>query len=282
MKTISLKSYAKLNVGLQILNKRSDSFHNIHTLFQEIDLFDTIFLEKKKTGCGFSTNVNWLKNNDSNLCVRAWKRMSEIFEVGGINIFLNKKIPRESGLGGGSSNAATVLKGLRKLYDLNIADKQLENLSSKLGADVPFFIKGGLQSGDGIGDKLIRLNGRIPGKILLVIPRKKISTSWAYNNYKKFLDRSKERVNFASFLKRDPVPYELFENDFETIVVPAYPEIGNIKEMLLNHGVRFASLSGTGSTVYGIFDNEADAISVESSFPTSYKTFIVQPRLDSM
>ena len=89
-------------------------------------------------------------------------------------------------------------------------------------------------------------------------------------------------VNLAGFLERGEIPFELFENDFETIVVPAYPEIGLIKETMLNHGVQHASLSGSGSTVYGIFDDEADAISVESSFPTSYKTFIVQPRLDIM
>ena len=280
MEKVSLESYAKVNLTLQIVNKRSDGYHNISTIFQEIDLNDKIIMEKKESGCDFSTNVDWLNNDSSNLCIKAWKRMAEEFDIGGVAIYLNKQIPAGSGLGGGSSNAATVIKGLKHLYNLNVSDGDLEELAVDIGADVPFFIRGGLQIGEGLGDQLKKIKSFIQCVFLLVIPRILIDTAWAYDQCKKILQSSRMEVNFASFLERGEIPFELFENDFETIVVPAYPEIGNIKEMLLNHGVRFASLSGTGSTVYGIFDNEADAISVESSFPTSYKTFIVQPRLD--
>ena len=98
------KSYAKVNIGLQILNKRSDGYHNINTLFQEIDLYDTIKIKKIEQGCNFVSNVNWLKNNDSNLCVTAWKELSKHFDIGGVSISLEKKIPIKSGLGGGSTN----------------------------------------------------------------------------------------------------------------------------------------------------------------------------------
>ncbi len=282
MNTLSLKSFAKVNIGLQILDKNSDGYHNINTVFQEIELHDTINLKKQDSGCHFSTNVEWLKDEKSNLCVMAWEKMSNIFGIGGVSIYLDKKIPAGSGLGGGSSNAATVLKGLRKLYNLNIIDTKLEELSIALGADVPFFIQGGLQLGEGIGERLTKLNGCIKGIYLLVIPNIHIDTGWAYKKYKNFLQTSKEQVNFASFLGRDFVPLELFENDFETIVVPAYPEIGKIKDSFRNQNVRFTSLSGSGSTVYGIFDNDVDVISAESYFSLSYNTFISRPRTDRM
>ena len=141
-----------------------------------------------------------------------------------------------------------------------------------------FFLNGGLQRGDGIGEKLPRLPGLINGIYLLIVPDFEISTDWAYKSYKNFLDGDKDQVNFASFLSRDVIPFEFFENDFESIVVPAYPEIGEIKKRLEAYGSRFASLSGSGSTVYGIFDEERNAISAESYFCSKYTTFITYPR----
>lgn len=283
MKAFQVKSFAKVNIGLKIINRRKDGLHNIETVFQEIDLHDIITISKtSERGCIFNSNVSWLRNDSNNLCVKAYEQLSKRIQVGGVSINLQKKIPSGSGLGGGSSNAASVLKGLCKLYDISLSNDELAKIALNIGSDVPFFIKGGMQSLRGVGSELLPLSGCINGFYLLVVPNIHIDTKWAYNSYGKnfFLDCATDEVNFARYLSKRTIPFELFENDFETIVVPAYPEIGNIKEMFLNHGVQFASLSGTGSTVYGIFDNEADAISVESSFPTSYKTFIVQPRLD--
>ena len=125
---------------------------------------------------------------------------------------------------------------------------------------------------------MTRLPGVINGVYLLIIPNFHISTDWAYKSYKIFLDEGRDQVNFAGFLNRDIVPFEFFENDFESIVVPAYPEIGKIKKKLEACGSRFASLSGSGSTVYGIFDDESNAISAESYFSPKYTTFITYPR----
>ena len=277
LNNIFLESFAKLNISLQILNKRPDGYHNIYTIFQEIDLSDKIIIEKKSSGCDFSTNVDWLKNDSFNLCVKAWEKMVEEFGIGGVSIHLDKQIPAGSGLGGGSSNAATILKGLRQLYGINVLDNHLEKIAAQIGADVPFFIKGGLQIGEGVGDQLNKLNKLIKGFYLLVIPEIHIDTTWAYNKWKNFLQSSKEKVNFARLIERDKIPFKLFENDFETIVVPAYPEIGKIKEIMQGKKALYTSLSGSGSTVYGVFDNEADAKFAESSFPAPYKTFIAQP-----
>ena len=274
-----MQSFAKVNVGLQIRNKRDDGFHNIHTIFQELQLHDIIALKLKDKDCEFNSNVSWLNNDLSNLCVSAWIRLKDLYNIGGVSIDLTKNIPPGSGLGGGSSNAASILKGLVRLYNLDISHKELLPIAESLGADVPFFLKGGLQQGDGIGEKLTKLPRLIEGTYLLVVPDFIISTEWAYGNYKSFLDEDRDRVNFADFLQGDLVSFEFFENDFESIVVPAYPEIGKIKSRLESLGSQFTSLSGSGSTVYGIFDDESGAKSAESYFSSSYTTFITKPRL---
>ena len=279
MSKLVLKSHAKVNIGLQIRQHRPDGYHNIHTIFQELDFHDTIKLEKRDSSCQFSSNVEWLKKDDSNLCVRAWQKMVDTFGVGGVSIDLEKIIPAGGGLGGGSSNAATIIKGLRKLYEIDVGDDQLETIGIELGADVPFFIKGKTQIGDGIGEILKPIGTIIDGYYLLVTPQLQIDTKWAYSEFKNILDRPGEIVNFGGFIQKGNIPFELFENDFEAIVVPAYPEIGQIKNSLRVHGARFASLSGSGSTVFGIFDEDADAKSAESYFSSRYNTFITKPNL---
>ena len=277
MKSYTIESYAKVNVGLQILNERPDGYHNINTVFQELDFHDTIELKKKDNGCEFHSNVKWLKNDSSNLCVLAFEKLSEEYDIGGVSINLVKKIPSGGGLGGGSSNAAAILKGLCHLYSIDPINEKMSKIAHTLGADVPFFLKGGLQIASGIGDQLVEINGSINGVYLLIIPEFKIDTKWAYKSFKKFLQRPKVEVNFASLLERDKTPFKLFENDFESIVIPAYPEIAIIKEKLWSCKPKFVSLSGSGSTVFGIFDDEAGAKSAESLFSHRYSTFIANP-----
>jgi len=277
MERVLLKSFSKINIGLKIFNKRPDGYHNIHTIFQEIDFHDNIVLKKNFFGCSFSSNVDWLRNDESNLCVKAWQRLVERFGIAGVNIELQKNIPPGSGLGGGSSNAACVLKGLIKLYSLNISLNDLLKIGSSIGADVPFFIQGGCQIGSGIGEQLAKVDHTTKNTFLLIMPDIHICTKATFKKFKKFLDNKKEKVNFADFIKKDKILFKFFENDFETIIVPTYPEIGEIKERLLSYGAIFSSLSGTGSTVYGVFDDEAKAISAESLFKVHYKTCIAHP-----
>ncbi len=278
MNTLLLKSSAKVNVGLQIINKRKDHLHNINTLFQEIDLHDTIELKRTNSGCKFNSNVSWLKNDDSNLCVKAWSLLSKKFKLDGISIKLKKKIPPGSGLGGGSSNAATMIKGVCSLYEIEIDKSELNQIAMELGSDVPFFLNGGLQQAVGIGEQLTPFNGCINGVYLLIMPNIHIDTKWAYECYdKKFLHLPKDKVKFASLLGNGSMPFEFFENDFESIVVPAYPEIGRIKKILQGEKPKYTSLSGSGSTVYGIFDDEAKANSAESIISHLYSTYIARP-----
>ena len=278
MNKIIVNSNAKVNIGLKVLKKRNDGYHNIRTIFQEIDLIDIISIEKNKNRFKFTTNVTWL--SDNNLCVTAYKLMKRKFDINKVSIDLKKNIPRGSGLGGGSSNAASIMKGIRELYSLNITDNELELLASTIGADVPFFIKGSVQLGEGIGDRLTPIIINDKFKYLIVIPDIVIDTPWAYSQIKNDLDSSSSSVNFAGLSKEKIISVDrlkFFENDFESIVVPTYPEIGKIKKALLAQGAEFASLSGSGSTVFGIFNDDASLNNAFSYFSPKYKTFITNP-----
>ena len=277
MSKVSLKAFAKVNVGLQIRSKRNDSFHNIHTVFQEINLFDTLILSKQKNKIDFSSNVSWLKNDDSNLCIKAFNKMKSIYNLNGIRIILMKNIPTFAGLGGGSSNAAAIIKGVNILYNLKLSNKKLELIGSQVGSDVSFFIEGGTQLGEGVGDRLIKIKKKVSGKFLLVMPKLEISTAWAYKRAKIFLDRRREFINLGQCLKKEIVPFEFFDNDFEKIIIPAYPEIGKIINLLRNKNAKYAGLSGSGSTVFGIFDDKAKVNKAFSHFSPMHKTHIAHP-----
>ena len=278
MNKITVNSNAKVNIGLKVLKKRNDGYHNIRTIFQEIDLIDIISIEKNKNRFKFTTNVSWL--SDNNLCVTAYKLMKRKFDISKVSIDLKKNIPRGSGLGGGSSNAASIMKGIRELFSLNITDNELELLGSTIGADVPFFIKGSVQLGEGIGDRLTPIIINDKFKYLIVIPDIVIDTPWAYSQIKNDLDSSSSSVNFAGLSKEKIISVDrlkFFENDFESIVVPTYPEIGEIKKMLIYLGAEYASLSGSGSTVYGIFNDDVYLNNALSYFSPKHKTFIANP-----
>ncbi|MDP6628120.1 MAG: 4-(cytidine 5'-diphospho)-2-C-methyl-D-erythritol kinase [Candidatus Marinimicrobia bacterium] len=271
-------SNSKVNIGLKVLNQRDDGYHNIYTVFQELDFGDSITIEKTDSGCTIKSNVDWIPTDKSNICHKAYSAIKTKFpDLGGISIHIEKNVPIGSGLGGGSANAAAVLKGINELYGLGLSNSELKNIGASVGADVPFFIGGGTQLGEGIGDKLTLLPSHIQGRYLLVIPDVSISTPWAYSELINKLNSEELMPNFVGFFSGDYASLKIFENDFERIVIPAYPEIGAIKRKLLELGARFASLSGSGSTVYGIFDEDASAKEAELFFRPTHQTILANP-----
>ena len=271
-------SYSKVNIGLKVLSQRDDGYHNIYTIFQELNFGDSIDIEKREHGFKIIANVDWIPTNKSNICYKAYTEIKKEFsEVKGIHIKIDKKIPIGSGLGGGSANAAALLKGIKNIYKLEVTESKLEEIGGEVGADVPFFIRGKTQLGEGVGNKLTQLPKAIIGTYLLVIPKISIRTEWAYSVIKNRLNNQNKNVKFSSFINEDYSSLQIFENDFEQIVIPAYPEIGAIKSKLLNLGARFASLSGSGSTVYGVYDDEASAKEAELLFHTSHQTILANP-----
>jgi len=277
LKILTVNSYAKINIGLKIINQRIDSYHNIETVFQEVQFHDIITIKKINEGYKISSNNVDFPMESSNTCVQAYLRLKKEFpKLKGVKIHINKNIPMGSGLGGGSSNAASTIIGINNLYDIGLTTPQLKNISQDIGADVPFFIEGGIQHGQGIGDKLTPLKIKLPYTILLVFPNNTVNTRWAYSQIRNKLEIPIKAVNFADLMEKEMIPFQLFENDFEKIVFSTYPEIGLIKNKLLKNNARFASLSGSGSTVFGFFNDEADAISAELLFSKSFKTIITQ------
>lgn len=278
MNSIDLKAHAKVNIGLQVKDQRDDGLHNIHTVFQELELHDTVLLEKQSRDWNIIIDDLKIPTDESNTCIQAYLAAKKQFpEIDGVSITLNKMIPSGAGLGGGSSDGAAVLKGLRELYDLPLNNRELSEIAVKIGADAPFFISGGTQIGDGIGDVLSPIYKPVDGFYLLVIPDIFISTAWAYKALKKNLKEGTDRPNFAHFLEGNNLSKAIFDNDFERIVIPTYPKIGEIKKSLLEAGASYTSLSGSGSTVFGIYDDEAEAKQAESHFQKQYHTFLTRP-----
>ena len=274
---ISFLSHAKINLGLQVLNKREDDYHNIQSCFVEIDLEDTLDFSQSSS---FQLSVEGadIPVDKSNLISKAYRLIRSRAEKvqTEFSIHLKKCIPIGGGLGGGSSNAAVTLNVLNQLWHLNLSAEELEVMGTEIGADVPFFIKGGIQLVEGIGDILSPVDP-IPMKdlhFILVVPPIHISTSWAYRALNKTLQPDKSRPKFAPLSK--PMNWELFDNDFERIIYETYPEIRETKVNLQKAGALYAGLSGSGSTVFGVFDNIQKAKSILEQFD-QYQTFLTSP-----
>ena len=274
----SIKSYAKVNLGLKILELLPDNYHSIFTIMQEIDLYDNIEIHPNKSQkltiqCEGSIEV---PNNSENLCMKAAQLIVNNYNINcGLNIALYKNIPTGSGLGGGSSNAAAVLCALNNMFELNISNQRLHDLAFELGCDIPFFINGGIQISEGKGEKLTKLNIDLSNYfILLIHPKFNVSTKWAYSFFKNNLPNTFDCDKFRSF-QASP-DWELFENDFENIIKSTYPEVVKIRKMLESQSSLFVSLSGSGSTMFGVFKNFLKADIAYQKFKT-YNCHIVQP-----
>jgi len=269
-----IKSNAKVNLALRITDKLDNGYHTLSTIFQEIDLHDTIIFSPSEK-FNFSSDDKSLPIDSRNLCVSAYELMKA--KAGKINdwsIYLEKVIPMGAGLGGGSSNAATVIKFLNEVWNLDYSNKKLKEIGLQLGCDVPFYIEGKTQGATGVGEKLEKLDFPSNYWILLVCPSIHISTVWAYKNFS--LTNKKKNYTFGSLIENEEIQWQLFENQFETIVFQSYPEIRNIKDMLSKEGAKYSGLSGSGSTVIGIFSKEQEAIKAQSVF-SKYPTFISLP-----
>ena len=274
MKSLLIKSPCKTNLGLKILNQRSDGYHNILSIFIELTLYDSLqFVPSDELSISFN-NADIPDSNSVRDAVNIISKYCNV--VIKHKITINKKIPIGGGLGGGSSNAAYTLMALNDIYNLNLSNNNLEKLACKIGSDVPFFIKGGIKKISGTGNIIKDMNGAfIKDKVfLLVMPNFSISTKWAYNKIKKQLYRQKNTSKFPPL--DDKVDWTLFENDFEHIICLAYPEILNIKDILYNSGALYSGLSGSGSTMFGIYN---DIMTAKKSVKTlnKYHTHIASP-----
>lgn len=277
---MTLRAYAKINLGLQILSKRLDGYHDIETIFHQINLYDEIDIVQNGSGIHFTTDSPNLPADASNLCVRAATILHDLTGAqGGVEITLRKRIPIGAGLGGGSSDAATVLKGICKLWNLDISLQELHLLSSGLGSDVPFFLDGGTAYATGRGEKLEPLKLSTPYWIVVVSPPVHISTVWAYSNFtlNPHVRRENMKALVTDGLREPRVLVNKLRNDFEPLVFQRYPEIMRVKELLVKGGADFALMSGSGSSVFGLFNNESYARELTKQLSTYYKVSLTEP-----
>jgi len=273
---MKVKADCKINLHLKVTGRRPDGYHTIETIFQQIDLGDELELEMAPAGqIIFETSGLEISGCSENICEKAARLLNHYSSTDhGCRIFLQKIVPLGAGLGGGSSDAAAVLKGLNRLWDLNHSDEVLEKLGVQLGADVPFFIKGGTAFACGIGEELQQIKPILPsGWLVLINPGVHVNTGIAYKNIKYDLTNYKINSIFATVLENDLDVGEiatLFENDFEHYVFSLHPEVGKIRQVLAEQGSEFCRMSGSGSTVFGYFAEKSRAEEALKQFDSSW------------
>ena len=255
---------AKINLGLNIVSKRADGFHNIESVFYPIAIEDVVefipadVLELSISGLAVVGNV------DDNLIFKAYHLLKKDFQLPNLNIHLHKHIPMGAGLGGGSADAAFFLKALNKYFDLQITIPQLLNYAGQLGSDCAFFILNEPCFASGRGEILqpIYLNFQNK-KIMVVHPNIHVNTAWAYSKIKP----SQQKKDLQEIMLLPTNEWRHFlKNDFEQPVFAEFPTIEKIKNVLYNFGAAYASMSGSGSAVFGIFQNEIPEIKFDKNY----------------
>lgn len=258
-----LKSPAKINLGLRIVGKRDDGYHDIETIFQMISIFDTLTFRIGQSGIVFKTDQKKLPTDETNLVVKAAILLRK--ETGikkGVEIFLEKTIPIGAGLGGGSSNAALTLIGLNELWKLNLDKKDLAKLAIKLGSDVPFFLSGPTAFGKGRGEILTPVENNTNIFVVVVFPKIHISAGAVYKELNLGLTSNSKDINILALLlvegKIADLGFHLY-NDLESVVCKKFPTLIEIKKKLMNSGAIGSLVSGSGSSVFGLFPQPKSA-----------------------
>ena len=261
-----LKALAKVNLGLDVLRRREDGYHEVKMIMQTISLCDELELRRsRQTGIHVKTNLHYLPVNENNLVYKAARLLMEEFDIQeGISIKLQKKIPVAAGMAGGSSDAAAVLWGMNQMYSLGLSRRELMERGVKLGADVPYCILRGTALAEGIGEKLSVLPPMPPCYILIAKPGISVSTKFVYenlhaNDLKPEQHPDVDAMTDALKGKNLKMLASRMGNVLETVTVPAYPVIDSIKSCMMELGALGAMMSGSGPTVFGIFDNQAKA-----------------------
>jgi len=264
MGELTVDANGKINLALNVIRKREDNYHDIDTIMQQIDLKDTITIRDRKKGIKIECNIPEVPLDSSNLVYSAWEKMKEKTGINrGIHIIIKKNIPVASGLAGGSTDAAAVLKGLNKFWKTDMTEEELMDIGASVGADIPFCIMGGTALARGIGERLIELNSFSNKFILLANPGIPVSTVEVYKKLN--LDKIERRPNMDRLVQavEDDDIYTLAENMknvLEEVTLEKFKQIEVIKEDMMRFGALGSLMSGSGPTVFGLFDNENDLI----------------------
>ena len=270
MNVIHIKALAKINLGLDVTGVREDGYHLVRMIMQTIDLFDWVTIRKSRYDkISLTSNLNFLPTDEHNIAYEAAALLKQDFpQVGGLELRIHKCIPVAAGMAGGSTNAAAVLFGMNKLYRLGLSRSRLMEYGLRLGADVPYCLMRGTALAEGIGERLTRLPPMPDCHILIAKPPVSVSTKLVY-----------QALDACRHLEHPPIDAQLADlerqdllalshhmgNVLEHVTVPMHPEITQIRQMLLDQGAITARMSGSGPTVFGIFEAEERAVAAQES-----------------
>ena len=282
IKTIQARAFAKINVGLRILRKRPDGFHEIRTVYQTVGLADClqVSVSPRQKGIHLECDHQELSSGRENLVCRAaelWQRRRGY--KGGIRLRLEKRIPMGAGLGGGSSDAAATLMALEHLTGDQLELAVRLDLAARLGSDVPLFLLGGRVLGCGRGEEVYPLTDLPARHCLIAFPGFSVSTAEAYASLGLRLTQARETRKINALGKRSPFPLEAWgpaENDFEWFVFARWPELARVKRQLIRAGAETASLTGSGSALYAVYESAQQLNRAASRIPAGWKVFKVR------
>jgi len=282
MDKIELKAPAKINLFLKVLNKRDDGYHNIYSWFQAVSLYDYLTYEKTTT-TGMRLKHDgpaFLPCDDKNIIIKTARLLFEKYKIGGgLNINLQKNIPVSAGLGGGSSDSAATIYAIDKLFDLNLSKESRIEIGLKLGSDLPFFFSSGQAEITGRGEKVSDIKLPINYNIILVKPDLGISTAESYSGLKLGLTRLPKGIKLFCYKDFRELIGTIFEigNDFEKGHFNSFPVLDRIKNVLIDAGADLVRMSGSGPTIYGLFENMPEGDGFDKIIRGDWQHFIVRP-----
>lgn len=283
MDNICIRAYAKVNLTLDVVGKRADDYHDLEMIMQSVDLWDQIILREIHSGIELDTNIEDLPRDEGNIAWRAAQLIKKEFDIAtGVHIFIQKNIPLEGGMAGGSADCAGVLAGLNQLWNLGMDEKELRALGKSLGADVPFCLMGGTALAQGIGDILTPIESKEDMWLLVVKPQFGVSTRDVYNrlNLKNIGKRpdNKRMVEYLESGRIEDLARGLV-NVLEEITIPMHPEISQLKAELIELGSLGSLMSGSGPSVYGIYKDHAAANRAAKGLSKKYKqVYLIKTR----
>jgi len=261
MKELCLKAYGKINLGLDVIRKRPDGYHDLDMIMQMVDIYDDVVIKTtgKKGEIIVETDAMILPNDEGNLAYKAAKLLMDEFDVDeGVSIYINKVIPIAGGMAGGSSDCATTLKGINEIFELGLSERELMDRGVTLGADVPYCVMGGTAIARGIGDVLTKLPAPPQCHVVIAKPGVSVSTAYVYGKIRPdSIEKRPDIEGLITAIKNQDLysMANLIYNVMEEVTVEDYPIITQIKEIMIQKGALNSIMSGSGPTVFGLFDD---------------------------
>ena len=277
MDTFKLNAYGKINLGLDVVERLENGYHQVRMVMQTIGIFDELTFTRRKEGIRITADSDEIPTNEHNLVYKAVRLMKETYNIaGGVEIHLKKRIPVAAGMAGGSSDAAAALRGVDRMFGLGLNQQELCRLGVQIGADVPYCIMSGTVLAEGIGEKLTPLAAAPDCYVLLVKPDVSVSTRDVYTNFK--LDKVKVHPDIDGMIQAVKEGSlsgitSRMENVLEQVTVSRYPVIQDIKDKMKEMGAMNSLMSGSGPTVFGIFCEEERARKAYEGMRIQYKTY---------